>query len=203
LSGHTFFFYGSLMDRDMLEAVLGRTTRHLTFTPGWLPGYVAQTARGYTFPTLIEHRTGRVDGTVTQGLTQDDVDRIVYFEDTDEYAPLVVDIATAKTDVAAQIFMATTALPSTGEAWSFDRWRKHDKPLLLAVTRKMMREHYGITPATQVDAVWHRIKAEVEAEIDARARRKPKRSLRTPAPKQVAPRRAAPAASPTRRPRES
>ena len=35
--------------------------------------------------------------------------------------------------------------------------------LLLAVTRRVMREHYGVTPFQEVDANWHRIKAEIEA----------------------------------------
>lgn len=80
------------MDRELLEAVLGRTTADLTFTPGRLSGYVAERAARYTFPTLIERRSGRVDGIVTAGLTDADVARIAYFEDED-YATIVADIA--------------------------------------------------------------------------------------------------------------
>jgi hypothetical protein len=202
LSGLTYFFYGSLMDRELLEAVLGRKASNLTFVPGWLTDYVAETAKGYTFPTLLERKGGRVDGIVTHGLTQADADRIAYYEDNDEYSARVVDIGTATTDVAAQIFMAATPLMSSGEAWSFERWRKHDKPLLLAITRKVMREHYGVTPANEIHPIWMRIKDELEAEMSGAAVRKIKR-VRTPAPTPAAPRRAARAASPTRRPRGS
>lgn len=167
LSSHTFFFYGSLMDVELLEAVLGRAPSHLSFTPGWLAGYAAETAHGYTFPTLVENRTARVDGLVTRGLTTQDVDRIAYFEDT-EYAPVVLDIATADSEVAAQVFLATTSLRSSGELWSFDHWRAVHKPLLVAVTRRVMHEHYGTTPIHEIDAHWHRIKAEVEATLQAR-----------------------------------
>jgi hypothetical protein len=156
------------MDRELLEAVIDRDTAHLAFRPGWLTGYVAQTAHGYTFPTLVERAGGRCEGTITHGLTADDVARIAYFEDT-EYAPKTVDIATAETAVAAQVFMATTTLKSSGEAWSFDHWRQHHKPLLVAVTRRVMREHYGITPFEEIDPHWHRIKAELEAEMQANA----------------------------------
>jgi hypothetical protein len=200
LSGHTFFFYGSLMDRELLEAVLGRTAANLTFTPGWLTGYVAETAQGYTFPTLLERKGGRVDGIVTQGLTQADSDRITYYEDNDEYTARVVDISTATTEVAAQIFIAATPLMSSGQAWRFEHWRKHEKRLLLAVTRKVMREHYGVTPANEIHPIWMRIKAELESEMAAPpAKAKP--ASRKPAGKQAAPRRAARAASPTRSPR--
>lgn len=191
------------MDRDLLEAVIGRRASGVIFTAGWLTGYVAEKAAGYTFPTLIESRSGRVNGVVTQGLTQVDADRIAYYEDNDEYAAQIVDIATADTDIAAQVFMSATPLMSSGEPWSFDHWRKHDKPLLLAITQKVMTEHYGITPANKVHDVWMRIKAELEAEMSMTVRLAPKRATQTLAPKQSAPRRAARATSPTRRPRGS
>jgi hypothetical protein len=162
LSGHTFFFYGSLMDQELLEAVIDRKATHLSFRPGWLTGYVAETAHGYTFPTLVERAGARVDGLITHGLTDGDIARIAYFEDT-EYAPATVDVATADTGIAAQVYVATATLKSSGEPWHFDHWRHHHKPLLVAVTRRIMREHYGITPFEEIDAHWHRIKAELEA----------------------------------------
>ena len=183
------------MDREVLEVVLGHTASNLTFMPGWLTGYVAETAQGYTFPTLLERKGCRVDGIVTQGLTQADADRIAYYEDNDEYSARVVDIGTAKSESRCRIHIAATPLMSSGEPWSFERWRKHDKPLLLAITRKVMREHYGVTPAHEIHPTWMCIKAELEADT------KVKHVSRTAATKPAAPRRAAHAASPTRRPR--
>lgn len=162
------------MDLELLEAVLGRKANGLSFTPGWLKGYVADTAARYSFPTLIEHRTGRVDGVIVKGLTAADVDRIAYFEDED-YTVTVADIATAEGDISAQVYVATTRLKSSGKPWSFDHWRIHDKPLLLAVTRRVMAEHYGITPMSEIDVVWHAIKAEIETEMQPPARRRLKR----------------------------
>lgn len=162
LSGQTFFFYGSLMDVELLEAVLCRKADSLSFTPGWLNGYIAETALGYSFPTLIERSDARAHGIITAGLSTDDVARIAYFEDT-EYDTVAHSIATARRPVTAHVFMANASLRSSGEAWNFDAWRKRDKPLLLAVTRRVMSEHYGVTPFEEVDAHWHRIKAEIEA----------------------------------------
>jgi hypothetical protein len=207
LSGQTFFFYGSLMDVELLEAVLGRRADGLSLTPGWLSGYVAEIAERYSFPLLVEGRANRAHGVVVKGLSAADVERIAYFEDT-EYAVVAIDVATAAGDVSARTYMATATLKSSGKRWDFDAWRKRDKPLLLAVTRKVMAEHYGVTPMAEIDAVWHRIKAEMEAELHApiplKARQpKPKRPSRTAAPTRAAPRRAKRAASPTRPPRGS
>lgn len=191
------------MDRDLLEAVLGRAVSDLSFTPGWLTGFVVEKAAGYTFPTLVESRTGRVNGFITRGLTPADADRIAYYEDNDEYAAQIVDIATAESDIAALVFLAATPLMSSGEPWSFDRWKRQDKPLLLAITRRVMREHYGVTPAHKVHDEWMRIKAELEAEMRKPVTLKPKPPARTAAPTRAVPRRAARATSPTRRPPRS
>lgn len=166
LSRQTFFFYGSLMDLELLEAVIDRTADGLEFQPGWLDGYAAETAQGYSFPTLVARPASRVTGMLTHGLTAADIERIAYFEDT-EYAPVPIDVATTEAAVTARVFMATTSLKSSGEAWNFDHWRRHEKPLLVAVTRRVMRDHYGITPFEEIDAHWHRIKAELEAKMQA------------------------------------
>jgi hypothetical protein len=202
LGGQTFFFYGSLMDLELLEAVLGRKAHDLTLSPGWLKGYVAETAARYSFPTLVENHTGRVDGILAQGLTEADVERIAYFED-EEYTTIIADISTAESDVAAHVYVATKRLKSSGTPWNFDDWRKHDKPLLLAVTRKVMAEHYGMTPINQIDAVWHHVKTELEAQMHAPVTLKARRPSQTTAPTQARPRRATRAASPTRPPRGS
>lgn len=180
------------MDLELLEAVLGRSADNLSFKPGWLDGYVVQTASGYTFPTLVEQRHGRVDGVVTAGLTNEDVARIAYFEDT-EYEAVTVEVTTTESDIAAQVFMAQTSLRTTGETWRFDLWRKRDKPLLLAVTRHVMAEHYGVTPLEEIDAHWHRIKVEIEAGTHAPARLRANRALRTAtAPHRIARKQAIP-----------
>ncbi len=202
MSSHTFFFYGSLMDRELLAAVIGRDTSGLTFVAGWLPGYVAETAAGYTFPALAEKRSGRVDGIITGGLKHADVDRIAYFEDTTEYAPVVLDISTARADIAAQVYVGTTNLKTTGERWSFEAWQRDHKRLLVAITERIMREHYGVTPAAEIDPIWRRIKDEIEAEMRIPAL-KPKRPSRTAAPKPEPLRRAKRAALPKRPPRGS
>jgi hypothetical protein len=165
LSGHTFFFYGSLMDLELLEAVIDRPSSDLRHQAGRLDGYAAETAHGYSFPTLVTRRGAVVEGVVTHGLSDADIERISYFEDT-EYAHHPVEVVTAAATIAARTYMSTGALRSSGEAWDFAHWRAHHKPVLVAVTRQVMREHYGITPFEEIDAHWHRIKSEIEAEFN-------------------------------------
>lgn len=170
MSGHIFFFYGSLMDRELLEAVIDRSSAHLQLQPGRLDGYAAETAHGYSFPTLVARSGAAVEGVVTHGLSDADIERISYFEDT-EYTHQPVEVLTAAETITARTYMSTRTLRSSGEPWDFPHWRVHHKPVLVAVTRRVMREHYGITPFEEIDGHWHRIKAEIEADM-AQARRR-------------------------------
>lgn len=163
MSGHTYFFYGSLMDRELLEAVIDRDSGHLSFTPGMLVGFAAEIAHGYSFPTLVPRDSASVHGLVAHGLHDADIARIVYFEDT-EYAPMAQEIDTDSGRITASVFMSTHMLRSSGVPWDFQHWRQHHKAVLVAVTRRVMREHFGITPFEEIDEHWHRIKAEIEAD---------------------------------------
>lgn len=161
---HTFFFYGSLMDRELLEAVIDRSSDHLDLQRASLSDHVVETALGYSFPTLVARRGATVDGVLAHGLSDADVARISYFEDT-EYETVSLTVSTLQAHVVAQVFVANATLTSSGEAWDFSHWRTHHKQVLVAVTRKVIREHYGITPLEDIDRHWHRIKAEIEAEM--------------------------------------
>lgn len=162
--GHTFFFYGSLMDRELLEAVIDRSSDHLDLQRARLCDHVVETALGYSFPTLVAKRGAKVDGVLAKGLSDADVARISYFEDT-EYETVNLTVSTVQAHVMAQVFVANATLASSGDAWDFSHWRAHHKQVLVAVTRKVMREHYGVTPFEDIDRHWHRIKAEIEAEM--------------------------------------
>jgi hypothetical protein len=152
------------MDRDLLEAVIDRTSDHLHLQHARLSDHVAETAQGYSFPTLVARRGANVDGVLARGLSNADVARISYFEDT-EYSTVNLTVATAQTRVVAQVFVGNATLASSGEPWDFLHWQTHHKRLLVAVTRRVMREHYGITPFEDIDRQWHRIKAELEADL--------------------------------------
>lgn len=152
------------MDPELLEAVISRPTNGLHFEPGQLENHAAELPQGYSFPMLTRRRGARTDGVLTSGLTQDDIDRIAYFEDY-EYAPVNMRVRAGGQTVEAKVFMGTPDLRASGVAWNFTTWAQRDKPVLLAVTHRVMREHYGVTPFAEIDAVWHRIKAEIEAEL--------------------------------------
>jgi hypothetical protein len=151
-----FFFFGSLRDPLVLEAVLDRELGHLHFKSAVLPGYRVERAAGYSFPLLVADPNETAEGILAVGLTSEDLKRIDYFEDS-EYEQRPCEVMHAGRWTAAMAYAAGKSLASSGERWDFDRFQSEDRALLVAVTRVVMREHYGVTPQDVMERIWSSI----------------------------------------------
>lgn len=164
------FFYGTLMDEEMIGAVLGRAPAHVAQRPAALSGYSLRRAEGYTFPVLFPDDKASVTGVCAEGLTEPDIERIRYFEDIEyDLRPFEVDLGNALT--TAHAFCPTGNMAASPDAWDLSEWQRNDKPLLLAITREVFTNNYGITPLEEIDAVWHQIRARLEREMKPAMRR--------------------------------
>lgn len=164
------FFYGTLMDKDMLGAVLGTPPTHVTQRPATLDGYDLRCAEGYTFPVLFPESKATVTGVCAEGLTGADIERIRYFEDT-EYDLRPFDVTIDNVPTIAHAFCPVGEMSASSDAWDLRTWQRNDKSLLLAITREVFTNHYGVTPIEEIDAVWHRIRARLEREMKPAMRR--------------------------------
>ncbi|MBM3648603.1 MAG: gamma-glutamylcyclotransferase, partial [Alphaproteobacteria bacterium] len=75
-----FFFYGTLLDHDVMALVIGRRLPPSAFAPARLPGHVRRRAKGVSYPILVRDPGGEVAGVVVGGLTARDVDRLARYE---------------------------------------------------------------------------------------------------------------------------
>jgi hypothetical protein len=75
-----FFFYGTLLDRDVAALVLGRRLPPIAFCPAILPGHVRRRAKGVTYPVLSRDPRSEVSGVVVGGLSKRDVARLSAYE---------------------------------------------------------------------------------------------------------------------------
>jgi hypothetical protein len=162
------FFFGSLMDRDLLALVLGRPLDGLMLSSAALHGFERRRAQGETFPVLAPHPGGRVDGLLVQGLGWGDVDRVHYFESAD-YAlhPFRVEHAAGRLE--AFVFLPTQALQPEDTAWDFDAWSAAERGLAFALAEELMA-CYGRLTTAELDALW--------PEMKQRAQRRFRRALR-------------------------
>jgi hypothetical protein len=160
------FFFGSLMDRDFLGIVLGREVDDLALEPARLFGFQRRRARGETFPILVPHPGGLVEGVVAEGFTADEVARLSYYE-TEDYRlhPFPVETGADRRD--AHVFLATARLEAEDTHWDYAHWAATEKPLGLLLAAELMR-HFDLgTPQDVVDRLWPRIKAEALARLEA------------------------------------
>ncbi len=75
-----FFFYGTLLDADVMALVIGRRLPPSVFVPAVLPGHSRRRAKGATYPVVVRDVADRVTGVVVGGLTSRDVARLAAYE---------------------------------------------------------------------------------------------------------------------------
>lgn len=163
------FVFGSLRDVDILEAVLGDGIAHVTAEPAALGGFRVRRARHEIFPILIPEpqvveAQGEVPGLLLHGLTEADLDRILFYEGGG-YAlrPLTVragDLPAreARRRTRARVFLATGLLQDSGEPWELSAWTESEKPLALMLARDLMAL-YGVVSPEEIDGpLWEDIK---------------------------------------------
>lgn len=143
------FFYGTLMDADILAAVL-RTRRvpRARLRPATLHGYRRTALKGVSYPTLLpDPGAPPVDGVLFRQCTRREWARLVAYEDR-EYTVGMVRVDTAQGPRQARVFLAgprhgTKASP---RAWGLEDWRRRSKPGYL---KRLAR----VSPATPLPSV--------------------------------------------------
>jgi hypothetical protein len=151
------FFFGSLMDRELLALVSGRAADALAVTEATLHGFARRRARGESFPVIVPHPGGRVDGVLVRGLTPADLDRIQFFEGSD-YAPRTFAVEAAGARVEAQVFLPTARLEAEAAEWDHAAWAADERAMCVALAEELM-SHYGRLSYAEIDALWPQMKA--------------------------------------------
>jgi hypothetical protein len=135
-----YFFFGTLMDRDVLATVLDRPVACDELSRAWLHGYKSVRAADTSYPILVPAPGVVVGGVVFQPRNGRDDVRIRHFED-DEYAErwLVVRLAGGR-QLVTRVFFALEVLQATDEAWDLAAWAKAHKQAFLEQCREWMRD---------------------------------------------------------------
>jgi hypothetical protein len=128
-----FFFYGTLMDRDVLARVLARPVRDDELVPAILSGFRRVGSPGVVYPRLVPDQAARVCGLALAAPAPHDLVRLHWFEDG-EYAATSAQIRLVDGRiVAAGYFSAFDGvLPADARDWCPMTWTTRDKPSYLA-----------------------------------------------------------------------
>jgi hypothetical protein len=164
------FFFGSLMDLELLALVIGRPVDGLATAAAVLHGFARRRAVGESFPVIVPHPGGWVDGLLVDGLTAADLDRIQFFEGSD-YALHPFTVACAEERLDVQVFLPTARLEAEPSAWEFAAWAETERAMCFALAEALMA-HYGGLGIAEIDVLWPEMKAEAEQRFRSRRGRR-------------------------------
>ena len=130
----TYFFYGTLMDMEVLSIVSGLSLTSMRLRPAILPGYRRVRVQDVQYPAVYASEDHSVEGLAVHGIPQPATARLRLFEN-DGYdlavEPVVIGDSTNR---KAALFAATARMNLTDEDWSFEDWRRqHRRHFLLRV----------------------------------------------------------------------
>ena len=130
-----FFFYGTLLDRDVATLVLGRRLPPWAFVPATLPGHARRRVRGASYPIVVRDPKSQVAGAIVGGLSARDVARLAAYEGPRyRIAPLKVRIAGAMSTVSVFQPLEERFQPTSG-TWDLVSWQRRYKRAFLARVR--------------------------------------------------------------------
>jgi hypothetical protein len=127
----TFFFYGTLLDPDVMALVIGRRLPPSAFVPAILPGHSRRRAKGATYPVVVRDAADRVQGVVVGGLTARDVARLAAYEGRGyRIAQLKVRVGGELVTVSVFEPIVARLQPSTSP-WDYALWRgRYKRPFV-------------------------------------------------------------------------
>lgn len=136
-----FFFYGTLLDRDVMALVIGRRLSPAAYRPAWLAGHVRRRVKGASYPIVLRDPRAEVAGMVVGGLSGRDVARLAAYEGPGyRIAPLKVRLGGRLTTVAVFEPVQHRFQPTDGD-WILTAWQWRYKRAFVDRLRRAFSAH--------------------------------------------------------------
>ena len=140
-----FFFFGTLMDIDVLARVVGRRVRPSEFEPALLWGQRRHQVRNAPYPVLRPHRDSHVRGVLFQPRSWDERLRVDHFESGEYEADILrVQAGTRMVDALCYLDLADV-FEVEPQDWSLHHFRAVVKPDYLAQCDAWMADYVALT----------------------------------------------------------
>ena len=153
------FAYGTMLDLDVLEIVLGRPVARGDLMCARLAGRRRVRLVEGTYPTLRPDRASSVYGALVSGLDEEDWDRIAFFESV-EYAFASCEVTLTDGTCAHARLCCEDADSNATTLWQLAWWQRHHKRSHLPIIRAYMALH-GHVSLEQADALWERLMTDI------------------------------------------
>jgi hypothetical protein len=131
-----FFFYGTLIDPEILRAVLQRSVDPMRRREAVLKGYRRVYRRGASYPIIIADTTAQVEGIVVSALTTLDIMLLTAYEGQ-EYEIRELPVSCSGSGfVRARVFLPGPGCETSSKSWTPEDWNKRFRhPFIRSITR--------------------------------------------------------------------
>lgn len=121
------FFFGTLMDLDVLTFLLERPIDLADLCPAVIRGFRRCGIAGASYPMLVPDEGAVVEGRLMRRATARDIARINHYE-SEEYRAELHPVSTgAGVETAAWLYLGLDQLEAAAEPWSLGRWQTQHK----------------------------------------------------------------------------
>ena len=117
-----FFLYGTLLDRDLLQIVLGADPDG-RLTPAQWPGWQAYWAQEGLYPIPAPAPEGQAEGFVLTDVTPIERARMHFYEAAFYYLPKPIEVVTEAGPRQVQVYVPDRDIGTPGAPWSITEWQ--------------------------------------------------------------------------------
>ncbi|MDB5614362.1 MAG: gamma-glutamylcyclotransferase [Devosia sp.] len=124
------FFYGTLRDRDILAATLGRSVSLLDLIPAVAPNYAAVYFPDRFYPALVQ-RIGAVTPGLLMSNARDNDRRALDAFEGEEYHRGRLQVNAATGQIEAEAYFPALTIPATAADWTLEQWTLRHKAVVI------------------------------------------------------------------------
>lgn len=121
------FFFGTLMDLDVLAYVLARPVDVDDLVPAAIEGFRRVAIRSGSYPMLVPHSGTTVEGRLLRRASVRDIARINHYESEEYRAELHSVRASDGCLLPAWLYLGLDHLQATDEPWDLETWQARHK----------------------------------------------------------------------------
>ena len=123
------FFYGTLRDHEVREAVIGDRAKQLNLVDGYLIGHKLFRVRNTNYPLIVKDNSSsnKINGLVAMGLDKQVIRKLDMFEGKNySRAEVSVFRNIDNEKIMAEIYVPKKTLQYT-EGWTYENWHKYQR----------------------------------------------------------------------------
>jgi gamma-glutamylcyclotransferase (GGCT)/AIG2-like uncharacterized protein YtfP len=137
------FFFGTLMDLDVLAYLLQRPVDLDDLRPASITGFRRVCAKGASYPVLVAEDKGVVQGRLLRRASRRDIARINHYESGEYLAELRHVVTAEGQEVAAWLYLGLDHIVAGDEPWSLADWQRRHKRRFFAACDRWMSDFPG------------------------------------------------------------